>query len=314
MKLSIIIPVYNVERYLSECFDSVKSFSFDYELIIVNDGSTDTSLDIINGFASEFKGTLQIINKKNGGLSSARNAGMNVASGDYFCFLDSDDYLDAQKFEALVTETFNDGVEMACGDYRYLENSNFKKSETYKLRNKIQKRVSGIVCGLDYAEVYFDYKHNFINAEACFILFKSEFLRQHNLLFKEGIYHEDTLFTLQCFLYAKSAKYYNYDFYVYRMSDNSIMRTSDIEKVRKKLIDKQNIALELFNLKKNHNISKYFLDTIILDLLLFSSMQRKVKIRETEEVLRRCSKRTLKTKLRILVYRILSLSYAKCES
>lgn len=311
MKLSIIIPVYNVERYLAECLDSVKSFSFDYELIIVNDGSTDSSLDIINTFASNFNGDLQIINKKNGGLSSARNAGMNVASGDYFCFLDSDDYLDVQKFEDFVKATFYDGVEMACGDYRYLKNGYFRKSESYILRKTIQKKVPGILSGVDYAEAYFDYKHNFINTEACFILFKSEFLRQHKLLFKEGIYHEDTLFTLQCFLFAKSVKYYNYDFYVYRMSDNSIMRTSDINKVQKKLIDKQNIALELFYYKKIHNISKYFIDTIILDLLLFSSMQRKVKIREMEEVLRRCSKRTIKTNLRILVYRIFSLSYAK---
>lgn len=311
MKLSIIIPVYNVESYLAECLNSVKSFSFDYELIIVNDGSSDSSLDIINSFASKFDGQLHVINKENGGLSSARNAGMNIAKGEYFCFLDSDDYLDVQKFEDFVMKAYCDGVEMAFGNYRYLKDNHFRKSETYNLRNAIQKKIPGILSGLDYAEAFFDYKHNFINAEACFILFKSDFLKRNNLQFKEGIYHEDTLFTLTCLIYASAVKYYNFDFYVYRMSDNSIMRTSNMDKVRKKLIDKEYIALELFNLKKTYNISRCFLDTIIVDLLLFSSMQRKVKMTVTDEVLSRCSKRTIKTNLRLLAYRILSLSYAK---
>lgn len=311
MKLSIIIPVYNVERYLVECLNSVKSFSFDYEIIIVNDGSTDTSLEIVNAFANNYEGNLLIINKENGGLSSARNAGMNVANGDYFCFLDSDDYLDVTKFEDFVNAVFYDGVEMACGDYRYLKSGCFSKSETCNLRNAIQKKVPSILSGLDYAKAYFDYKHNFINTEACFILFKSEFLRQHRLLFKEGIYHEDTLFTLQCFINARSVKYYNYDFYVYRMSDDSIMRTSNEVVIKKKFLDKQKVALELFELKKTLNISERFLDSIILDMLLFSLMQRRAKIRETKDVLQRCSKRTLKTNLRVLIYRVLCLSYAK---
>ena len=311
MKLSIIIPVYNVERYLVECLNSVKSFSFDYELIIVNDGSTDSSIDIINSFASEFNGNLQIINKKNGGLSSARNAGMNVASGEYYCFLDSDDYIDTSKFENFVKNAFCDGVDMACGDYSYLEKGILRKSETSERRNIIQNRISCILSGLDYASLFFDYKRNLINTEACFILFKADFLKKYNLLFKEGIYHEDTLFTLKCFLYAKAVKYYNYDFYIYRMSDNSIMRTSNEFIINKKLLDKQNIALELFELRKSLNISERFLDSIILDLLLYSSMQRRVKIREAEEVLQRCNKRTLKTSLRVLIYRVLYLSYAK---
>ena len=311
MKLSIIIPVYNVEKYVAECLNSVKSFSFDYEVIVVNDGSTDSSLDIINSFAKDFYGNLQIINKKNGGLSSARNAGMNVASGDYYCFLDSDDYIDIPKFEKFIQNAFSDGVDMACGDYSFLVEGILRKSETSKRRNTIQKRNSSILSGLDYASLFFDYKRNLINTEACFILFKADFLKKYNLLFKEGIYHEDTLFTLQCFLYAKKVKYYNFDFYVYRMTENSIMRTSNEYIINKKLLDKQNIALELFELKKSLNISEYFLDSTILDLLLYSLMQRRLKIRETEEVLQRCNKRTLKTNLRVFIYRILCLSYAK---
>ena len=92
-KISVIIPVYNVEKYLRECLDSLLNQTFkDIEIICVNDGSTDGSLNILNEYASKDSRFI-IINQNNQGLSAARNNGLNVAKGDYVAFLDSDDYI-----------------------------------------------------------------------------------------------------------------------------------------------------------------------------------------------------------------------------
>ena len=92
MRFSIIIPAYNVEDYLLDCVDSVIKQSFrDYEIILVNDGSTDSTLEICQELSKKNK-LINLITKKNGGLSSARNAGIEIAKGDYLLFLDGDDF------------------------------------------------------------------------------------------------------------------------------------------------------------------------------------------------------------------------------
>ena len=103
-KISIIIPIFNVENYLAKCLDSIINQTLmDIEIICVNDGSKDNSVDILNTYAQRDK-RITIINKANGGLSSARNAGIRVANGEYICFLDSDDYFEFNACERLYIE------------------------------------------------------------------------------------------------------------------------------------------------------------------------------------------------------------------
>lgn len=105
MKLSVIIPVYNVEETLSECFRSVVgSLTKDAEVILVDDGSTDSSGRMCDELASKSRADVKVVHKQNGGLSSARNAGLDIASGDYIAFVDSDDKVDAEIFNQLVDE------------------------------------------------------------------------------------------------------------------------------------------------------------------------------------------------------------------
>lgn len=93
VKYSFIVPVYNTSNYLKKCIDSLVNQTYkSFEIIIVNDGSTDNSLDIINGYKESNK-NIKIINQKNGGLSNARNNGVKKASGEYIIFVDSDDYV-----------------------------------------------------------------------------------------------------------------------------------------------------------------------------------------------------------------------------
>ena len=110
--ISIIIPVYNVEKYLRECLDSVLSQSCsEYEVICVNDGSTDGSLTILKEYAKKID-KIQIIDQKNNGLSGARNAGINEANGDYNLLLDSDDWIEQNTIEILKKHI--DGQDVLC--------------------------------------------------------------------------------------------------------------------------------------------------------------------------------------------------------
>ena len=100
MQLSIVVPIYNVEQYLRECLDSLyKIDGIDYEVILVNDGSKDRSREIMEEFKQSYPERTVIVDKENGGLSSARNAGMRVAKGEYISFIDSDDFIDVQEYK-----------------------------------------------------------------------------------------------------------------------------------------------------------------------------------------------------------------------
>ncbi len=107
MKLSIVVSVYNVEKYLRECLDSILCQEFsDFELIIVNDGSTDDSLAICNEYKTKDR-RIRVIDKSNGGVSSARNAGIDVALGEYIAFVDSDDYIVPSMFNIMLSTILN---------------------------------------------------------------------------------------------------------------------------------------------------------------------------------------------------------------
>lgn len=307
MKISIIVPVYNVEKYISKCLNSIKNLDIDYEVIIVNDGSTDNSLEIVNEFASKYDGEIKIITKENVGLSSARNIGILNATGSYLFFLDSDDYIDKLLFESFVKEVISDNVDIGFGNYQYLIDGKLKPNSEAVYRKKISKKENGLVNGLTYGNRYFDKAHNFINTEACFLLIKKVFLTDNNIVFKEGIYHEDTLFTLTCLIVAQKVRYYDSPFYIYRKRDDSIINTRDPKIIEKKIRDKLIIAQELFALKEKHQISLTFIDSLIIELLLTSVMHFKTKSADARQIISGCRRLTIKSKIRVFIYRALSL-------
>ncbi len=114
MKLSIIVPIYNVEQYLHKCIDSILAQTFtDFELILVDDGSTDRCPQICDEYAKK-DSRIKVIHKENGGLSDARNAGIDIAQGDYLGFVDSDDYIHEQMYEKLYELATKHSAEIAC--------------------------------------------------------------------------------------------------------------------------------------------------------------------------------------------------------
>ena len=117
-KISIIVPVYNVESYLSNCIDSILNQTFkDFELILVNDGSTDKSLEICKHYKN-MDDRIFIIDKKNGGLSSARNAGLDIIKGEYIGFVDSDDYIHPQMYELLYKQIIENEADISMCEFK----------------------------------------------------------------------------------------------------------------------------------------------------------------------------------------------------
>ena len=119
-EVSVIVPVYNVEAYVAKCIDSILAQTFaDYELILVNDGATDGSPAILHEYAGK-DARISVIDKPNGGLSDARNAGMKQAAGEYLCFIDSDDFIEPQMLEKTVRKLHETGADIVMFDvYQY---------------------------------------------------------------------------------------------------------------------------------------------------------------------------------------------------
>jgi len=119
LKLSIIIPVYNVEKYLEKCLNSLCGLKIENEIIIINDGTKDSSLEIAEKFKKNHKNeNILIISQENQGLSEARNNGMKIAKGEYISFIDSDDFVDTGNYEKFVNEVIKDNVDIGIGRYK----------------------------------------------------------------------------------------------------------------------------------------------------------------------------------------------------
>lgn len=220
MMFSIIIPVYNVEQYLRDCLDSVLHQSFaDWEAICVDDGSTDTSAAILDEIAA-IDPRVIVVTQSNGGLSSARNAGLEVAKGDYLLFLDSDDWLEPEALKTLSDHL--DGEDMLCfSGRRFVE-----ATRTFNPPDPLTEKTYG--SGMEYYTENALLQRDF--AFVCVVLraYRRMFLLENHLCFKEGVFHEDNLFTPMACYYARTVKILNECLYNYRVRYNSITATSDL--------------------------------------------------------------------------------------
>lgn len=184
-KISIIIPVYNVEKYLEKCLDSVVNQTFkDFEVICINDGSTDNSLNILKRYAAK-DSRFRIIDKENEGVSKARNIGIETAQGDYIQFIDSDDWIEPNCLELVYEKISQTDSDMVIFSSRYI------------VDGKI------ISTTLKYAESYFKHRSLIVFFYLVIVcwdkIFKREFLINNNLKFPEEIFYvEDGIFNLQC--------------------------------------------------------------------------------------------------------------------
>ncbi len=222
-KVSVIIPVYNVEKYLAECLDSISDQTLkDIEIICVNDGSSDNSLNILKRYADIDKRII-VLSQENGGLSVARNTGINFAHGKYIYFCDSDDKLELTALEELYNRAEADKLDILYFDAEaFFENEEIEnKLSSYKTYYQRKNKYIGTYRGKELFNSFLK-NHDFLPS-ACLSFSKKDFLLKNNLLFEPGILHEDNIWSFKCIILADRAGYLDKNLYHRRVRANSIV-------------------------------------------------------------------------------------------
>lgn len=277
-KISIVVPVYNVEGYIRTCLDSiVNQMSSSSELIIVNDGSSDSSLEICREYERKYS-DIKIICQQNKGLSGARNAGIMSAQGEYIVFIDSDDYIENNALEVIEKYIVSNR------DFYLIRSNSFVDGEDYYELNQIDythfdENKSPI-------EIFKElHEYNDFWFAAWLIVIRRDFLLECNLFFKEGIFHEDELWVPQVFLKSKQMGFINQGLYDYRTCRNdSIIFQKNI----KKELDKGGIIKELQKDVCDDATRELIYDRcasltfgMIQNYLLFEEVDKNKQLRET---------------------------------
>ena len=244
-EISVVIPVYNVEQYLPKCIDSVLNQTWkDFELILVNDGSTDHSLSICRSYA-EKDSRIHVIDKPNGGLSDARNAGMEQASGTYIDFIDSDDFVEPQLLEACREKFQETGADMVLFDYyqyhmatgeREVIANPFSEHTTYSLNEhpELITKIKNCAWGK---------------------MYRLSLFRDSHILYPWGCYYEDLGTTYRLLLRAKKIAFINSPLYDY-LVDRPGNITSDFSWKAYHVLDMIKITMDDY---KAHGVyEKYY--------------------------------------------------------
>lgn len=225
MKVSIIIPIYNVERYIEECIASVAVQTFqDFDIIAINDCTKDFSIEVLLGSAEKNnfpKERITIINHdKNRGLSAARNTGIKASRAEYVYFLDSDDTIAPDCLEKLVNHSLcgRKQVDMVVGNYQF---DGPELGCPHIEINKKQLNRSAYIKAYCKEQIY---------PMAWNRLIRRDFILKNNLFFEEGLIHEDTLWNFQILQHIKSVGIVKDYTYTYRVRQNSIQSDQDFER------------------------------------------------------------------------------------
>lgn len=224
--ISVIVPVYNVEKYLAECLDSLLNQSFkDIEIICVNDGSTDHSAEILEIYKMQNPDIIEVIEQKNMGLSVARNTGIAAARGDYICFVDSDDMMADGALEKLFDQVMlNRGIEIINYEMAPLLFEDGKedkaKQRYYTISNLYPESRPGADFLIDMIE-----KGDFIES-ANLLFINRKWLLQNNIAFEPFALYEDSIFSIECFLRCQHMIHLPIGAYIYRIRANSIMTSA----------------------------------------------------------------------------------------
>lgn len=213
MILSIIVPAYNVEKYIEKCLNSLLDQDLareEYEIIVVNDGTKDTSADIVRAMA-KVNANILVVDQENAGVSSARNNGIRHARGKYIMFIDSDDFIEPNILRLLVNECEDNNLDMLNYNYRTVD-TNYEKVRFRTIGNVPKEVVSGI----DYM-----LSDKFAVMIWCYV-YKTSFLKAHNLTFK-NYGHEDEEFTPRAFSFCQRIKFLDVIVYNYLKREDSFM-------------------------------------------------------------------------------------------
>lgn len=280
INLSIIIPVYNVQEYLEECLESIfNDLTAEVEVLLINDGSTDKSREICIKYVARSQ-HIHLIDKKNGGLSDARNTGIKNARGKYLMFIDSDDLVCRGGIKKILDLIKNENIDLIIGDYmEYFVNP-------YKLRKCIISKVDKNVYRYNTEELNRLIKRAQGLWPAWKNIVNKNFIIDNNLLFKKGYLHEDVDWTTKLLVNAKEILYTDLSWYHYRLNrKGSIMSSLK----GKSLLHTCKIVDSNYKYIEDLNINQKIKDTIKIRLTktLYTTfwLYNKCSKEEKEEIL-----------------------------
>ena len=259
-KVSVIVPIYNVEKYLEKCINSLLSQTLeDIQIILVNDGSKDNSGNIAKEYEKNNKNRIIYVEKENGGLSDARNYGLKYATGDFVAFLDSDDYIEKNAYEEMYNKAIEENADYVECDFIWEFPNKIRVDKQYPYKNKKEML-------------------SFVRVVAWNKLIKRQLITDNNLEFPKGLRYEDVEFTYKLIPFVNKFAYVDKPFIHYVQREGSIAnvqneRTAEIFTVLDNVIEfyKKNNIYEEYRNELEYNYARY---------LLCSSLKRMCKIKD----------------------------------
>ena len=256
--VSIIIPIYNVEKYLEKCIKSIINQTYrNLEIILINDGSTDESANICEKYKNQ-DNRIVFINKKNGGAASAKNEGLKVAKGDYITFVDSDDFIELDMIEYMVNTIKKYNSDIVQCNFTNL----YKNTEKFKQDKIIEQKITS----KDFLELFLTKWDSSLFWNK---LFKREVIE--NIFFKEGRCIDDEFFTYKCVINSKNIVTSNKIVYNYRMRKSGVMKSESSQK--QILKDRIDYLYERYELVTQiyEDLDDIFLENLLTYYLIISS-------------------------------------------
>lgn len=273
--VSVIIPVYNVEKYLKDCLDSVIEQTYRYlEIIVIDDGSTDSSSNICDEYAAR-DSRVNVIHKKNEGLSITRNKGLKVSTGEFIYFLDSDDWL---RKEAIYNLLYT--IKQSTADFVFFDGRTYNDAnQNYNTRQgdtHLNKYSDDI--GLKVFESLQNNKELRFPVQLYF--YKREFLLENRMSFISGIYYEDMVFTFQAFCNASKVAHCHKELYNRRIRKGSIVRTTPNKEYFKSSVTVYHSIIQIAKekgIQKLESVDKYTARCAMRPLEIYQKLDKSDK-------------------------------------
>ena len=275
-KLSIIVPVYGVEKYIDKCLNSlVKQSLKEIEVIVVNDGTKDNSQKIVDKYVKKYPDKIKSYIKENGGQGSARNYGLKKATGEYIGYVDSDDFVEKDMYKKLYNKAKENNYDIVvCGNYNV--------SEDYQNKN-IDAFINNY--NTDLENIFFG-KMAVWNK-----IYKRDILIKNKLEFKEKVWYEDLAFTLKAIMNSNTFAFIDEPLYDYLIREGSTMNNSNVQRNLEILDAFNDILSYIQHNKKEEYFSK--IEFLAIDHIYISAIVRVLKADADDKVKRETIKKLI---------------------
>lgn len=265
IKLSIIVPIYNVENYLRRCLDSLVNQTLEeIEILLINDGSTDSSQDIVDEYVARYPKIIKSFIKENGGQGSARNLGISIASGEYLGFVDSDDFIELSMYKNMYDLAKREDADVITCDYSYISIAKGKKN-IHLFKASSPKELFFNPWAAPWNKIY-----------------RTSLIKDNQIRFPEKLVYEDTAFYLNMIPYIKKINHLD-DCFVNQVQRESSSMNGQNEKKVMQIISVMNYSLEFYEQRNFYQKYKEELEYFYVKILFSSSILRICQIRNRKQ-------------------------------